>query len=90
MIGRRTHRHHHPEKDPEVAGAVDPGRLFDLAADAQEELPEEEDGERGHEEERQNDPGQGIDQTQLLDQQEVREAVKIGGTIKAARNSANT
>ena len=35
-------------------------------------------------------PGEGVEQPQVLDQDEVRQRVKIGGTISAVRNRTNT
>ena len=51
--GGRGVRQDDLEEDPHVLGAVEHGGLLHLAGHAQEELAQEEDGERGHEQERQ-------------------------------------
>ena len=51
-------REHDLEEDPHVLGAVEHGGLFHLAGHGEEELAQEEDGEGGHEQERQGQAGE--------------------------------
>ena len=59
------------EEDPQLAGAVDAGRLEQLVRDGQHELPHQEHAERRGQE-RQDQPGVGVDQAEVADQHEQR------------------
>ena len=65
-------RQRDPPEQPEVAGAVDPSRLEQLARQAEEELPLQEDVERGAEQVHAPQRHPGADQAEVLPDQVLR------------------
>ena len=85
LIGRMIWKKIRP-----VTGAIDHGRFLDLLADAEEELPQEEDRERRHQENGRMIPGIVLSSPRFLIRTKFGSIVKIGGTISAVRNRKNT
>ncbi len=69
---RRRDRHDDRPEDPELVGAVDPGRLEQLVRDAQHELAHQEHAE-GPGEERQDQARIGVHEPEVAHQDEVRD-----------------
>ncbi|WP_222107558.1 hypothetical protein [[Actinomadura] parvosata] len=73
-----------------MPGPVDAGRLLHAGVDAEEELPQEEHRERRHEQVRQHDPEERVEQPSSLISTKLGSVVKIGGTMRAVTKSVKT